>query len=58
MYNVIVKFNIIMCLMYPIIPDKVEELSQYIGWKDKLNFCSDIALIFENFEKVKAFNQI
>jgi methionyl-tRNA synthetase len=58
MYDVIVKFNIIMCLMYPIIPSKINELSQYFGWENKLNFNENIILTIENKDKIIAFKHI
>ena len=44
MFNILVKFNISMCLMFPIIPNKIIELATYIGWENKLDLDSNIIL--------------
>lgn len=59
MFNILVKFNISMCLMFPIIPNKVIELATHIGWEDKLNLDSDITLKIKDPNiKVKPFTHI
>jgi methionyl-tRNA synthetase len=34
--NIVIDYYIVMCLMYPIIPFKVTELSKHLGWENKL----------------------
>jgi len=36
---IIIDYYLVMCLMYPIIPSKVLELSKYFGW-EKISLCS------------------
>ncbi len=58
--EILLNFNIIMSLMLPIIPTKVEELAKYIGWENKLNLESlDIGIcIGESTNKIIAFESI
>lgn len=38
----------VMCLMYPIIPSKIMELSKYFGWDKKFNLNVNIEEIYLN----------
>lgn len=60
MGDIIINFNIGMCLMYPIIPDKILKLANYLGWTNKLNLHNyrielNIGLVYD---KIKAFELI
>ena len=57
---IMLDYNIVMCLMYPIIPDKVLELAGYLGWGDKLLLQSnDISIqIIDSTNKIIAFESI
>ena len=35
--NTIIDYYLVMCLMYPIIPNKIIKLAKYFGWEDKIN---------------------
>lgn len=60
MFEIMSDFNIIMCLLYAIIPSKIIELSNHFGWTNKINLTIyDIELnIPETTNKVIAFEQI
>jgi methionyl-tRNA synthetase len=51
--NLIINLKIIFVMLYPIIPNKIIEFSEWIGWKEKLNFSlnSDIELKIKDKEK-------
>ncbi len=55
--NILIDFHIIMCLMYPIIPSKITDLSKYLNWNDKLHLNqNDIYVdISSNINKPIAF---
>lgn len=56
--NILIDFHSILCLIFPIIPAKVNELANYWGWEDKINFNENITLKFKECEKIIAFNRI
>ena len=58
--EIMLDYNIGMCLMYPIIPDKVLKLAGYFGWDNKLFLQSnDINItINESTNKIIAFENI
>ncbi len=51
--NLIINLKIIFVMLYPIIPNKIIEFSEWIGWEEKLNFSlkSDIELKIKDKEK-------
>lgn len=51
--NLMINLKIIFVLFYPIIPNKIEELSKWIGWENKIDFGTDIE--FEIKDKEKKF---
>lgn len=57
--EIIINYHLVMCLMYPIIPSKVIELSNYFGWTNKLNITTkEIYLDILDANKIIAFNYI
>lgn len=56
--EIMINFNIGMCLMYPIIPDKILKLAKYLNWNDKLNLYNfDIGLDIDiTINKIIAFD--
>jgi methionyl-tRNA synthetase len=58
--EIMLDYNIGMCLMYPIIPDKVLQLAGYFGWDNKLCLGSnDINIkIDDSTNKIIAFESI
>jgi len=58
--KIILDYNIIICMMYPIIPSKVRELAGYLGWAQKINMdLTNITIcIEESTNKIIAFESI
>jgi methionyl-tRNA synthetase len=57
-YDMIIDLNIIMCLLKPIIPTKIKELSCYFGWEHSINLESMFIInIIEPTKKIKAFEK-
>lgn len=58
--EILVNFNIGMCLMYPIIPNKIIELAKIFDWDSKLGLdINDVNIkIDESIGKIIAFEQI
>jgi methionyl-tRNA synthetase len=58
--DIMLDYNITMCLMYPIIPEKVLKLSKYFGWTNKIFLnTNDINIIVDDTtDKIIAFELI
>ncbi len=57
--NLLIYLKIIFVMLYPVIPNKIEEFSNWIGWEYKLNFNSDFEFKIKDKEiKFVAFNVI
>ncbi len=49
--NLMINLKIIFVMMYPIIPNKIEEFSQWIGWENKIDFGTDIEFKIKDKDK-------
>lgn len=49
--NLMINLKIIFVLLYPIIPNKIDEFSQWIGWEYKINFGYDFEFKIKDKEK-------
>ncbi len=49
--NLLINLKIIFVMMYPIIPNKIQEFSYWIGWENKINFNSDFEFNLKDKEK-------